>query len=263
MGWIKLHTKFLEWEWADDPNMVSLFIHLLLMANYKECEWHGIKIERGQFVTSLSKLSAKTGISIQTLRTCLNRLQSTQEITSKLTNKYRIITICKYDKYQVVEQVTNKQTNKQVTSNQQATNNQLTTAIEYKNNRNIDIKEKERDKEKEKPLAQSFFDDAKLIQEMFTHSYMIQNFCRELGITEAQCRMYAESILNEWQLTGKTHYNLTDSRSHMLRTIRCRVQKDQESAKKNGKTREERERELANHMMQTLIEINNATNNIQ
>ena len=261
MGWIKLHTKFLEWEWADDPNMVSLFIHLLLSACYKDCEWHGIKIKRGQFVTSREKLSIQTGISQQSIRTCLQKMQDTGEITKLSTKKYTLITICKYDEYQTKENSDNQVINQQSTNNQPTTNQ--ATETEYKNNRNIYIKEKERDKEKEKPLAQSFFDDAKLIQEMFTHSYMIQNFCRELGITEAQCRMYAESILNEWQLTGKTHYNLTDSRSHMLRTIRCRVQKDQESAKKNGKTREERERELANHMMQTLIEINNATNNIQ
>lgn len=259
MGWIKLHTKFLEWEWADDPNMVSLFIHLLLMVNYKDKEWHGVTIERGQLATSYDKLKAATGLSVRSLRTCLAKLEQTGEIERKSTKQFTIITICKYESYQDCDQTSDKQP----TNERQTSDKQPTTTIEYKNNRNIYIKEKERDKEKEKPLAQSFYDDAKLIQEMFTHSYMIENFCRELGITEAQCRMYAESILNEWQLTGKTHYNLTDSRSHMLRTIRCRVQKDQESAKKNGKTREERERELANHMMQTLIEINNATNNIQ
>ena len=32
-GWIKIHRKLLEWEWADDPNMVALWIHLLLNAN--------------------------------------------------------------------------------------------------------------------------------------------------------------------------------------------------------------------------------------
>lgn len=108
------------------------------------------------------------------------------------------------------------------------------------------------------------FDHSRLIQEMFSHSYMMENFCRDNGITEAQCRMYAESILNEWQLSGQTHWNLTDARSHMLHTIRIRAQHDKERTQRNGKTREKREQELAAHMMSKIININNnATHNNQ
>lgn len=108
------------------------------------------------------------------------------------------------------------------------------------------------------------FDHSRLIQEMFSHSYMMENFCRDNGITEAQCRMYAESILNEWQLSGQTHWNLTDARSHMLHTIRIRAQHDKERTQRNGKTREQREQELAAHMMSKIININNnATHNNQ
>lgn len=108
------------------------------------------------------------------------------------------------------------------------------------------------------------YDHSRLIQEMFSHSYMMANFCRDNGITEAQCRMYAESILNEWQLTGQTHWNLTDARSHMLHTIRIRAQHDKERTQRNGKTREQREQELAAHMMTKIININNnATHNNQ
>ena len=40
-GWIKLHRKFKEWEWYQDENTKSVFIHLLLDANHKDKKWRG------------------------------------------------------------------------------------------------------------------------------------------------------------------------------------------------------------------------------
>jgi hypothetical protein len=143
-GWISLHRKFLEWEWFSDNNMVKLFIYLLLKANHSTNTWKGIEIKRGQLLTGLDQLNFQTKISIQTLRTCLKRLEKTQEINMQVTNKYRIITVCNYDSYQDSQQATNKQTNKQLTSNQQTTNKQLTANnnVNKENNENNDNKEK-------------------------------------------------------------------------------------------------------------------------
>ena len=105
-GWIKLHRKFLEWEWFHNEEMVRLFIHLLLTANYADKKWNGILVKRGQVLTGRKKLSEGTGLSEQEIRTCLSRLKSTSEITIKSTNKYSIITINKYDDYQVVPEDT-------------------------------------------------------------------------------------------------------------------------------------------------------------
>jgi len=128
-GWIKLHRKFIEWEWFDISDMIKLFMFLLLSANHKDSTWRGVEIKRGQYLTGLNSLSEKTKISVQTLRTCLKRLEKTGEINSKVTNKYRLITVCNYDSYQDNQQETNSQTNNQLTSKQQATNNKQ----EYKN----------------------------------------------------------------------------------------------------------------------------------
>ncbi len=136
-GWISLHRKFLEWEWFDDNNMVKLFIYLLLKANHSEATHQGVIIKRGQLKTGLHKLTNDTKITIQTLRTCLKRLEKTGEINMQVTNKYRIITICNYEHYQDIQQATNKQPNKQLTSNQQATNKQLTTNNNDNKNNNV------------------------------------------------------------------------------------------------------------------------------
>jgi DNA-binding transcriptional regulator YhcF (GntR family) len=131
-GWIKLHRKFLDWEWFKVDDMVKLFIYLLIAANFEEKKWRGITIKRGQILTGINSLNEATKISHQTLRTCLKRLENTGEITSKSTNKYTIITICNYDSYQELKDATNKQKHKQLTNDQQTTNKQLTTTKELK-----------------------------------------------------------------------------------------------------------------------------------
>lgn len=122
-GYIALYRKMMNWDWYQDSNTKSLFIHLLLKANHKDAKYQGELIKRGQHKTGLFKLSAETGLSIQQLRTSIKKLEKTNDITSKSTNKYRIITVIKYDTYQS----TNKHNNKQVTIKQQSSNNQVTT----------------------------------------------------------------------------------------------------------------------------------------
>ena len=127
-GWIKIHRKFLDWEWFNKSEAVHLFMYLTLKANYKDGQWQGIDIKKGQFITSFGKISADTGISLQTIRTLLKKFEKTSEINIQTTNKYSVITICKYECYQQEEE----EINEQVTNNQQTTNNQLTTT---KNNK--------------------------------------------------------------------------------------------------------------------------------
>ena len=134
-GYIVLHKKLLDWQWYDEINTKVLFIHCLLMANYEPNEWRGVIINRGQFITSVNSLSEQTGLSTQKIRTSLQNLISTKEIIKKSTNKYTMLTICKYDSYQKAE----KKDNKQKTIEQQTNNIQITTTKEYKelNNKNI------------------------------------------------------------------------------------------------------------------------------
>lgn len=133
-GWIKLHRQLIKWEWYKKSEMVHLFLHFLFLANHKEKKWQGQVILKGQFVSGRKKLAAETGISEQTLRTCINRLKSTNELTSKATSKFTIFTVVNYEKYQQ----SNQQSNQQLTNNQPTTNQQLTTT---KNVKNIRIKE--------------------------------------------------------------------------------------------------------------------------
>lgn len=134
-GWIVLHRKLLDkpiWFESTAEQKVIL-ITLLLMANHaeKEWEWQGQKYvaKPGQFVTSLSKIAevCGEGISFQNVRTALKRFEKYGFLTNESTNKNRLITINNWAFYQNNPNDTNRQPNKQLTSNQQAANKQLTT----------------------------------------------------------------------------------------------------------------------------------------
>ena len=130
--WIKLHRKLLEWEWYDDINTKVLFIHLILKANHKPWKWRWQEIKIWETLTWRIKLSKETWLTEQQIRTSLNKLKSTNEITIKSTNKNSIITINKWNDYQQ----NNQQTTKTATNNQQ-TSNHKQECNNKKNNNNF------------------------------------------------------------------------------------------------------------------------------
>ena len=120
-GYIKLYRSMLNWEWMSESNTFHLFVYLLLKANFVDGKFKGEVIKRGELVTSHKQLRLELGLSEQQLRTAIKHLKATNEITSRSTSKYTIISIKNYNKYQ---QLTNELTSKQQTSNNQTTNKQ-------------------------------------------------------------------------------------------------------------------------------------------
>ena len=120
-GWISLYRKFLDWQWYDYPTVKIVFLHCLLSANHKPAKWRDLIIKRGQLVTSYEKLAAHNGLSIQQVRTAIEKLQSTNEITYQSTSQYSIITIKNYNLYQDSNIPSNNQIGGQ--NNKRATTN--------------------------------------------------------------------------------------------------------------------------------------------
>lgn len=142
IGWIKLHRSLIEWEWYDDKNALILLIHLLVTVNYEDKKWKGILIKSGSRVTSWETLKNEINcMSIQQIRTAMDKLESSGEITRSSTNKYQVVSLVKWGKLQHLEMLDNNQNNIQITNNQQSNNNQITTTKEVNN-----IKEVKEDK---------------------------------------------------------------------------------------------------------------------
>ena len=99
-GFIKLHRKLVAWGWYQDYVVKGVFLHLLLTANFKPTPWKGRVLEEGQVVVGAQKLADELGFSRQQVRTALDKLKSTNEITIEATNRYSVITIVNWREYQ-------------------------------------------------------------------------------------------------------------------------------------------------------------------
>ena len=136
-GYIKLFRKLLDWEWYTDGNVLRLFIHLLLKANFKDKRWKGIEIKRGQLIIGVESFGKEIGLTRQQTKTALSKLESTQEITIKSTNKYTLVTIVKFEVYQCKDSADNQQSNQQITNKYTSNNHQITTTKEGKERKKV------------------------------------------------------------------------------------------------------------------------------
>jgi hypothetical protein len=137
-GFIVLHRKLLEWEWFADPKTLVVWIYLLFRANWKPNRWKGIEIGRGETLETIAGISRATGLSVQSVRTALEHLKSTNEITTRPTGYGTLISIATYSKYQDLPDGINKGINKEI--NKRSTNDQQT----INNTRTIITKKQEK-----------------------------------------------------------------------------------------------------------------------
>ena len=117
-GYIKLDRKILDWRWHGNPNTFSVFVHLLMMANYKDLDFENVKIKRGSLATSHASLGNTCGLTINQVRTALSHLVSTGEITIRRHSRFIEITIINYSEYQGGHS--------QITGKSQSNHNQIT-----------------------------------------------------------------------------------------------------------------------------------------
>lgn len=104
-GYIKLYRSLLNWEWYDDINTKTVFLHLLLTVSIAESQWHGITVPRGSRVSSYAVLASETKLSVDKVRTAIKHLETTGEITRCKHPKYTVFTVNNYDKFQSIPSI--------------------------------------------------------------------------------------------------------------------------------------------------------------
>jgi hypothetical protein len=126
-GYIKLWRKSLHDGWIKNHAVWIFWTYCLMKATHKEYNAmigaQIIPLLPGQFVFGLYKASEETGLSIQQIRTSIKFLEKSENLTSKTTNKYSVITIINWGIYQGQENENNNQINKPITNKQQTNNN--------------------------------------------------------------------------------------------------------------------------------------------
>jgi len=130
-GWIKLHRAISQSSIADNPELLALWIHMLVSASHTARRQpvgnQLVELLPGQFVYGRDKFSLKTGLSIAKLRASVLLLEKMNQITIKTTNKFSIISITNWSLYQL---------DNQQTASTQPTDNQQTTTDKNVNNLN-------------------------------------------------------------------------------------------------------------------------------
>lgn len=148
-GWVKLYRELKSksiWQ-LSSPEQKVVLITILLLANHEEnkWEWKGEQFicKPGQLITSLNSLVRECGdgVSIQNVRTALDRFEKLGFLTNVSTKTGRLITVLNWEKYQGKDFVDNKGSHKEVTKSQQRPNKDLTTNKNdkecYKNDKEI------------------------------------------------------------------------------------------------------------------------------
>lgn len=125
-GWIKVHRALAEHHVASDPHSLSVWIHMLMLANHRESKrqinGRVMVISPGQLITSRKSLADKTGVNESKVERILKMLQSEQLIEQHGTSKFRVISIVNWQKYQFDEQQDEQQENSKRTAGEQQMN---------------------------------------------------------------------------------------------------------------------------------------------
>jgi hypothetical protein len=135
-GYIKLWRKVCSNGLVQDHKTFTLWIYLLCKATHKPIdmvlEGKKVHLEPGQIITGRKALARTLRMSERNIRTCLKRLRNIENVTIKATNKFSIISIINWDRYQSQESINDQQSDQQVTSKRPASDHKQ-ECKEYKN----------------------------------------------------------------------------------------------------------------------------------
>lgn len=127
------------------PEQKSILFAVLNLANWQAntWEWKGKEYhcQRGEFISSYSKIAKSTGkgIGTQNVRTALKRFQNLDFLTVQSTGGYQDGIKVIINNWEIYQNETNRPANSCLTDYQQTPNSLLTPIEEYKNIRNKNI----------------------------------------------------------------------------------------------------------------------------
>ncbi|MBI9089889.1 MAG: hypothetical protein JEZ12_11790 [Desulfobacterium sp.] len=123
-GYIKLWRKSLDSGLMQNPNLWFFWCWCLLKASHKRHKqmvgMQVVELQPGQFIFGRKAASKDLGISERKIRTCVEKLKKLQNLTTKPTNRYSIISIVNWDTYQQTDCKSGQQSDQQVTSKRPA-----------------------------------------------------------------------------------------------------------------------------------------------
>lgn len=213
-GWLKLYRSILDSAVFQDAEILKVWIWLLCNVAFEQhdtiCYGKVIHLKPGQIATGRKKIAQCTDLNENKVYRALTVLKSLGNIEIKATNKYSIITVVNWDKYQ-------DENVKRTSSEQQ--NNSKTTAEEQQDDSKRTQHKNGKNEKKEKNIYicsffQSVWDEypKKLGKNKVTKAAMEQ--LEEAGETAVMdaVRRYVEKIKRDgteekYIMHGSTFFN--------------------------------------------------------
>lgn len=117
-GYVRLWRKSLDAGWIRNHKLWAFWTWCLLKASHKKSDiivgLQSIHLMPGQFVFGRMNASKETGLTEREIRTVLEFLKKVGNLTIKTTNKFSIITIINWNRYQGEEAENDRQEGQQV-----------------------------------------------------------------------------------------------------------------------------------------------------
>lgn len=193
-GFITLHRKLRDNPIYKNSQLLHLFIELLLMANHEQTRflWNGQEmiLERGQLITGRFALAEATGIKPGTIHSYIASLTAMGIINTKPSNKFTLITIVKYDDYQL-----NKVKPSTKSNNKPATNQQPASTYNNVNNDNKILTNVSIPTPSDQ--AKEFFNNT--IKQQEVQAWLISK-----GVPDAVAKSEMEKFIGYWTELDKT-----------------------------------------------------------
>jgi len=137
-GYIKLWRKSLDSGLLKNSNLWAFWCWCLLKASHKEMKimvgYQEINLLPGEFIFGRKKAARELKMSERTVRTCLKTLENIENVTTKATNKFTMVSVINWGSYQSDNNTTAQQIDQQVTNNRPTSDQQVTT---NKNDKNV------------------------------------------------------------------------------------------------------------------------------
>ena len=155
-GWLKLYRSILDSAVFQDAEILKVWIWLLCNVAFEQhdtiCYGKVIHLKPGQIATGRKKIAQCTDLNENKVYRALTALKSLGNIEIKATNKYSIITVVNWDKYQ--------EENGKRTTGEQQNNSKTTTEEQQGNNKRTQHKNGNNGKNEKEIYMCPFFERA-------------------------------------------------------------------------------------------------------
>lgn len=232
-GWIALSRDIeRHWIWLE-PRRFQMWVKMIFLAHYADTVVpignQNVAVNRGEFVTSMRRLSAELCCSKPTAIRFLQALETDGMISCRKDSKFTVISITNYDLFQPTFPTIEKRSKSKKTE----------TTLDRKVDRRFDhIIKKEKNITKEKIyFSLSRESDFELFKEMMGNENFFIETSEALGIDVPALKDMAEQFRKEKAAKEKFSPTASEFRSHFFNFVKFEIERGRAGNRTNQQSK--------------------------